>query len=58
MPSVAISDSGSIEEPAPPAGDVEAVHDGGEALVKLARPLAAQEHGEVDARIEVEQHAA
>ena len=43
------------QQPAPPAGDVEAVHEGGEALVELAHPLAAVEHREVDARIDVEQ---
>ena len=45
------------ERPAPPAGDVEAVHEGGEALVEFARPRAGLEHGGIDARVEIEQEA-
>ncbi len=45
------------EVPAPPAGDVEAVHEYGEALVELAAPALELVHAEVDARVEVEQHA-
>ena len=45
-------------DPAPPAGDVEAVHDGGEALVQLAPPGARLVDAEIDARVEIEQDAA
>ena len=43
------------QEPAPPAGDMPAVHERGEALVDFPHPLAAEEYGEVDARIDIEQ---
>ena len=43
------------DEPAPPAGDMETVHDRGEPLVQLARPFAALEDGEIDPRVEIEQ---
>ncbi len=43
------------EEPAPPAGDMGAVHEGGEALVDFAGPFAALEHGEIDPGVEIEQ---
>jgi hypothetical protein len=43
------------QQPAPPAGDMPAVHERGEALVDFPHPLAEQEHGEVDARIDIEQ---
>src|SRR5262249_17093413 len=45
------------ETPAPPASDMEAVHEHGEALVKLAPPGLGLVHPEVDARIEIEQEA-
>src|SRR5262245_5668035 len=45
------------ETPAPPASDMEAVHQYGEALVKLAPPGLGLVHPEVDARIEIEQEA-
>src|SRR5262249_15150493 len=43
------------EIPAPPAGDMEAVHEDGEALVKLAPPGLGLVQPEVDAGIEIEQ---
>src|SRR5215469_16000608 len=46
------------ETPAPPPSDMEAVHQHGEALVKLAPPGLGLIHPEVDARIEIEQEAA
>src|SRR5262245_61513675 len=46
------------EVPASPARDMEAVHEYGEALIKLARPGLGLVHPEVDARIEIEQDAA
>ena len=42
------------QRPAPPAVDMEAVHDDGVALVKLAPPGACQVEAEIDARVEVE----
>src|SRR5262249_61030671 len=45
------------EAPAPPPSDMEAVHQHGEALVKLAPPRLGLIHPEVDARIEIEQEA-
>ena len=54
---MAASDSGSTNIPAPPAGDVEAVHEHGEALVELARPGPGLEQAEVEARVEIEQEA-
>src|SRR5262249_26254068 len=45
------------EAPAPPASDMEAVHEHGEALVKLAPPGLGQIHTEVDERVEIEQEA-
>ena len=41
-----------FDEPAPPAGDVEAVHEGGEALIALARVGGAAEQAEVDPGVE------
>ena len=46
------------EVPAPPAGDVEPVHEDGEALVKLAPPGLGLVEAEIDARIEIEQETA
>src|SRR5207245_10828003 len=46
------------ETPAPPARDMEAVHEHGEALVELAPPGLGLIHPEVDARIDIEQEAA
>ncbi len=43
------------EEPAPPAGHVSAVHDGGETLVDLAGPFAGLEHRRIDPGVEIEQ---
>src|SRR5262249_11546486 len=45
------------EHPAPPAGDVEAVHEHGEALPKLAQPAPALEQEVVEAGVEIEQEA-
>ena len=45
------------EIPAPPPGDMEAVHEDGEALVKLAPPGLGLVQPEVDAGIEIEQEA-
>ena len=44
-----------LDREAAHAGDVEAVHEGREALVGLARRAPGLEHAEVEARIEVEQ---
>ena len=44
-----------LGRPAPPAGDVEAVHEGGEALVALARALSPAEQAEVEPAVEAEQ---
>ncbi len=44
-----------LVEPAPPAGDVEAVHEGGEALVGFAQARGAAEHAEIDPRVQPEQ---
>src|SRR5262249_6939244 len=46
------------EIPAPPARNMEAVHEGREALIKFARPGLCLVHPEIDARIEIEQEAA
>ena len=46
------------EVPAPPARDVEAIHEYGEALIKLARPGLGLVHPEVDARVDIEKKAA
>ena len=46
------------EVPAPPARDMEAVHEYGETLIKLARPSLCLIQTEVDARIEIEKKAA
>ena len=46
------------QNPPPPAGDVEAVHEHGEPLVKLAAPGLRDVDAGVDARVEVEQDAA
>jgi len=43
------------QNPAAPAGDVEPIHNGGEALVKFARPLPGPENGKIDPGVEVEQ---
>src|SRR6266542_3909553 len=45
------------EAPAPPARDVKAVHEDGEALIKLASPGPGLVQSEVDAGIEIEQEA-
>src|SRR5262249_8843737 len=45
------------ETPAPPSSDMEAVHQHGEALVKLAPPRLGLIHPEGDARIEIEKDA-
>src|SRR5215831_2508479 len=45
------------EAPTPPASDMEAVHEHGEALIKLAPPGLGLIHPEVDARVEIEQEA-
>ncbi len=45
------------EEPAPPAGDMGAIHESRKSFVDFTGPLAALEHGEIDAGIDVEQHA-
>src|SRR5262249_29688603 len=42
------------EDPALPAADIEAVHEGRVALVKLARTLARREQGGVDARVQIQ----
>ena len=42
------------EDPALPAADIEAVHEGREALIEFARALAGREQRGVDARIEVQ----
>ena len=44
-----------LVSPPPQPGDVEAVHEGGKALVALAHEAARHEHAEIDARIEIEQ---
>ncbi len=49
---------GLHENPAPPARDMEAVHELGEALVDLARPGAGLVETEIDARIEIEEEPA
>jgi len=46
------------EVPAAPARDMEAVHEYGETLIKLARPSLCLIQTEVDARIEIEKKAA
>ena len=46
-----------LVEPAPPAGDVEAVHEGGKALIGLAQAGEAAEQAGIDAGVEAE-HAA
>ena len=46
------------EHPAPPAGDVEAVHGGGEALVHLAQLAPGLEQAGIDARVGAQQEAA
>ncbi len=46
------------EDPALPAADIEAVHEGRVALVELAQALAGREQRRVDARIEIQQHSA
>ena len=43
--------------PAAPAGDVEAVHEGGEALVVLAQPARRMEDRRIQTRVEVKQEA-
>ena len=43
------------EDPALPAADIEAVHEGREALIEFARALAGREQRGVDARIEIQQ---
>ena len=45
-------------QPAPPAGDMEPVHEGGEALIALAGPAPEMEDGAVDAGVDVQQTAA
>ena len=44
-----------LVEPAPPAGDVEAVHEGGKALIGLAQAGEAAEQAGIDAGVEAEQ---
>jgi hypothetical protein len=46
-----------FDRDAPPASDVEPVHEGREALVVFPRPGPGAEHRRIDARIEVEQEA-
>ena len=46
------------EHPAPPAGDVEAVHDGGEALPRLAKLAPGREQAGIDARVGAQEEAA
>ena len=46
---------GLDEHPAPPAADVEAVHEHGEPLPDLARPAPGLEQGVVEARVEIQQ---
>jgi hypothetical protein len=48
---------GFDQAPALPAGDMEPVHEGREALIDLARPAAGLEHGRIDPRIEVQEQA-
>ena len=43
------------EDPALPAADIEAVHEGGVALVEFAQALARREQRRVDARIQIQQ---
>ena len=43
------------EDPALPAADIEAVHEGGVALVQLAQALARREQRRVDARIQIQE---
>jgi hypothetical protein len=43
------------EDPALPAADIEAVHEGGVALVELAQALARREQGRVDARVQIQE---
>ncbi len=42
------------EDPALPAADIEAVHEGGVALVQLAQALARREQRRIDARIQIQ----
>src|SRR5206468_6289491 len=42
------------EDPALPAADIEAVHEGGVALVQLAQALARREQRRVDARVQIQ----
>ena len=44
-----------LDKAALPAGDMEAVHEAGEALIGIAQKLAGLEQEAVDARIDVEQ---
>ena len=46
-----------LVEPARPAGDVEAVHEGGKALIGLAQAGEAAEQPGIDAGVEAEQAA-
>src|SRR5262249_61464588 len=46
-----------FDRDAPPAPDMEAVHEGGEALVIFPRPGAGAEHRRIDAGVEIEQEA-
>ncbi len=45
---------GLDEDPALPAADIEAVHEGGVALIELAQALAGREQRRVDARVEIQ----
>ena len=45
---------GDFDAHPPPAGDVEAVHEGGIALVQLGQPAPGLEQGAVDARVGIE----
>src|SRR6185436_13285947 len=42
------------EDPALPAADIEAVHEGGVALVQLAQALARREQRRIDARVQIQ----
>ena len=43
------------DDPALPMADIEAVHEGGEALIKFPRAGRRGEQGRIDARIEIQQ---
>ena len=43
------------QHPTPPAGDVEAIHGRGEALIEFPRPLAGLKDRKIDAGVDIEQ---